>query len=90
VKLRVGDRVMIGENFHGAGKVGTITENLGLGLLGIQVDGSARLIDSNLDYAYYPEELAKGIADTKIARKLYENKIEDEKDGLIFIRLEDL
>lgn len=39
------------------------------------------------NYAYYKEELAKGIPSTKIAKKLYENKIVLEKEGMIFVRL---
>ena len=39
-------------------------------------------------YAFYRDELAKRIADTKIARKLYNSRIVKEMDGIIFIRLE--
>jgi hypothetical protein len=83
VKLSIGDKAMcIETTIHGSFN---IAEVIGVynGIYTLQFKSEAR-------FGYYPEELAKGFADTKIARKLYENKIAYEQDGLIFIRLEDL
>lgn len=85
LNLKVGDNVLIHlKGLFGDGKLGTIAEHIRGGVMfGVRFDGE----QSRSSFAYFPEELAKGIADSPIARKLYGDRIVLPKDNYIYVRL---